>query len=921
MANYSNNGTSSSDSCLISDVIDEDDTHHAEALENIGYACLLNGAQVLLMIGGLVLLLVLLPRTRIATAPRCSVSKGSFSEWLKEAWPSRSKDSQLSPDGLILVRLCELGFTFSCAGSLVGCVLVPIYYTGEADYDDFLQYTLLNIGEKDYWRSWASLVGGVLLVLIALFLLHREWKEFVLMRRNHLRRRAEGLEGPEAAQAQLSVMVENLPADMRNEPALRKLFEDLLGPAAVHSVVVQGETLAIHRKLAKTAKSRIYHGLKGRQEGKPADEEENRRDVQRSEAAPHSTSSHLQKEESRTHFREAMRKAMAVEQNTMYMLQKALDGSRSSTGFVTLTECRAHAIAEQVILFNAMGEKSIQLTSDVCQVSAAPEARDVIWRNAAIPLGELKRRRWIGLSMCAVGLFFWALPVSSVQVIASMDEWHDAPQWVHDFSTSSIGERVVGYLPVLALMLLLILLPYGLQVVCDRIEGQKRKSNLQRQVLFRNLGFQIATLWCTVFSATISRTLTEIAEKPACLPKVLGKALPGQAAYFVTFIIAKIGTSLPVLVIMPVLSAFPWTATDSKGLKPTYCSYASEATQLAIVLILGFLYASISPLILPVCAVYFFLAAFVYRWLFHNVYQSEYDCMGMFWHELFDFSMAALLLGPISLAGIYATFIGPLAWQLQVIWLAPIGIISRYWSWYRLYNPLCSVLPFQDAVELDTRKLGAGSSARCWQMKCLTGEVAVTETFSSDCYIDPAMTESRSHCHSDKSPMDAFASKAMTRIGLHKDHHAKPHVHEFAGPNGCGQTSECATSQGNKTSSSCREDTAESELDAPVAREPAHCNSLQGMATTVGKAMLFDPDAPIPSESGRGRVVDGELYRPTEDNSTIDGVRAMAGSSDSRERKSPSWQLCIPCLPEAVTRQEVQVTPQPLHHSERTPLA
>jgi len=701
----------SDSSCSVLQDLDEE--YHIESIDYIWYAVGINCGQLTIFIGLLLLVLTYLPRARRALAPKWRGSDhASVREYLVELWPYQAKDSELSPDALVIVRLCDMGCWYSVlATSFVGCFLVPVYASGSAKHAGFVQYTILNIGAKDYWRSWISLLGGAGQVLIALYLLHGEWRHFVEMRQRHLRRRAEGQLGAGPAQAQYSVMVENLPEEACKEPAVKQLFEEVLGP--VHSVIVQKDTQALHRWMAQTAKRRLCGCIPF---GSRLDHTNYRHKT---------TDQNLEGQQSG--LKNAAKEAMRMEEKMQDLMYSALHDEKSSTAFVTLTKATSRVIAEQVILFSSVRRKTVQLTSDVCHVRAAPESCDIFWHNAAIPYFELRRRRWAGLAMCGIGFFFWTSAVVTIQALASIEEWNIKDDTVNGALDSPAGHLFVGYLPVIALLLLLYVLPYILALVGDRVEGQKQKSVLQRQVLFRTLGFHVATLWTTVFSANISRTLVDLGNHPSCLPEVLGKALPGQAAYFVIFVIAKMGTSIPLLIAGPLIR-IPWPRGD-KAPDPIHCSLASEVTQLAIVFILSLMYASISPLILPASAVFFIMSGFVYRWLFHNVYEPEFDCTGLFWYELVDFFMAALLLAPISLAGIYATFYRPLAFQLQIIWLLPIGIAFLYVAWYRLYQPLASVVAYQDACAMDRND----SQRMC-----------VIETFSDDYYLDPAMQENAS---------------------------------------------------------------------------------------------------------------------------------------------------------------------------------
>merc|ERR1712050_655753 len=82
------------------------------------------------------------------------------------------------------------------------------------------------------------------------------------------------------------------------------------------------------------------------------------------------------------------------------------------------------------------------------------------------------------------------------------------------------------------------------------------------------------------------------------------------------------------------------------------CAYGSEAATAALVMVIGLTYSFIAPAILPACAIYFGLAALVYRWLFTYVYTPEFDSEGAFWYDLFNSVLLGLLLGTLSLVAL-----------------------------------------------------------------------------------------------------------------------------------------------------------------------------------------------------------------------------------------------------------------------------
>ncbi|CAE7569462.1 TAGLN3, partial [Symbiodinium sp. CCMP2456] len=127
------------------------------------------------------------------------------------------------------------------------------------------------------------------------------------------------------------------------------------------------------------------------------------------------------------------------------------------------------------------------------------------------------------------------------------------------------------YVPVVALLLLLSLLPYVFELISFRYERYKVKSEQHRIVLNRYFGYLMATLYVAVVIGSVWNTFELILKEP---PKALGlvrREVPRVAIYFITFVLARVGISLPILLFYPGLF---------KG--PVHCYFATDASDAAM---------------------------------------------------------------------------------------------------------------------------------------------------------------------------------------------------------------------------------------------------------------------------------------------------------------------------------------------------
>lgn len=686
------------------------DRFRSSEFDYVTTACGINFFQIFCMIVGVSAVMLVFPPAVHVMAPRRRHEGGTrrdFLRWVWEAIKGHHEEGGISIDGMVLVRFCRLGLKCSLFGTVIGFALVPVYATGHNDANGFLQYTISNLEsemEADEPRFFSTVLAAYLISGFVLFLLCLEWKHFIGMQRDHLKRRAQGKEGPAAAQAQYSVLVEKVPHHAQeSEEHLRRSFEQLFGQLGeIHSCVLQKDTTRMYQHKAVEGAleqvccccctgSCLHYGFKSGLDG-----------------------------------------IVSLERSTALIFRALLseEGCSTSTAFITFREAKLQAIAHQVVLFNVRKQKDTEFTD--WRLYPAPEARDMLWYNASMPKSFLEKRKKMGLAMCYCGLVCWSAPIIFIQTITNLETYDTHIPWLIGFIRGTgLYNFLTGYLPVMVLLVLLQMLPHVLMTIAIRVEGLKTKSSVHREVLMRNFWFHMATLVVTVLACSVWKALRVVLDHPSCLPQILGLTIPDVSRYFTTFIIARWGTSLPMLVTWPLLRLlYPpsqiWNklVMDAEDPQPAYCCYAVEATDVAVVLAVGLVYSVIAPSILPFCAIYFALAGAAYHWMFRNVYDQEFDCRGHFWFELFDCAMAGLELGSLSLGGVVSTYTGFWDYRPTALWVLAGGIFFLHARWNWQWRPLCHAITFQDAVEVDDDPSEFGSKE-------------VIKGFDPRLYVDP----------------------------------------------------------------------------------------------------------------------------------------------------------------------------------------
>lgn len=103
----------------------------------------------------------------------------------------------------------------------------------------------------------------------------------------------------------------------------------------------------------------------------------------------------------------AMKGIMELER-TIEMVMLGAYYKYSSTAFVTFRSRVTESIAQQMLL-----------SHDAMEINHAPNPKDVIWDNVAIPKSQVVLRNWITNAGIIVGSIFWSSLVNSVNVFAT----------------------------------------------------------------------------------------------------------------------------------------------------------------------------------------------------------------------------------------------------------------------------------------------------------------------------------------------------------------------------------------------------------------------------------------------------------------------------------------------------------------------
>jgi hypothetical protein len=227
---------------------------------------------------------------------------------------------------------------------------------------------------------------------------------------------------------------------------------------------------------------------------------------------------------------------------------------------------------------------------------------------------------------------------------------------------------VNGYLPVLCLLGLMQLLPLLFELLATHYENRKTNADIQRSILRRFFFYQLANVYVSISAASILDNLSEILDSPSSLLSNFSEMIPTVVGYFISLICTKVrmvggeqragaqekarthkpGSSTAISSIrfslnppylrpaqilagLPVVllrlgallrltflrSCFKESQLTLREMREVYRKqefmYGWEYPTQLFVIVIVFTYAVISPIIIPIGAIYFFGALMVYK--------------------------------------------------------------------------------------------------------------------------------------------------------------------------------------------------------------------------------------------------------------------------------------------------------------------
>ena len=341
----------------------------------------------------------------------------------------------------------------------------------------------------------------------------------------------------------------------------------------------------------------------------------------------------------------------------------ALGSDSCSTGFVTFRRLEDAATASQVLL---------SPIPDSLDTTVAPQPRDLIWENVAVPKTQVETRTMLVDIALGVGAILWSTIVSFIYFLGSLDTLSKLLTFLNEFKDSALYISVQGWLPGMLLLAVIALLP-GVRLHQRAYERTKLRSQIEK-TFCRYFIYNMSNIYVTVIVGSIFEDLKHIIDHPQELMNTLAASIPKVAVYF-TFDHhqGNLGTRLGdakcrCLLVWHAVSkeryldaSSPSLVEKTEDLSPKWTRRKRRRTQRSVarasrgmlfrVTLIAWRYSSrthrlsyvvLFPLLLPFGCLYFALSWCVRRFRAPVFHTPAYESGGELFYKVFDRTIVGL---------------------------------------------------------------------------------------------------------------------------------------------------------------------------------------------------------------------------------------------------------------------------------------
>ncbi|KAI7857049.1 hypothetical protein BDC45DRAFT_603621 [Circinella umbellata] len=638
--------------------------------------------------------------------------------WTLIRTPDKDVLRSVGLDRYMVLRFLRMGIVVFTLFTLLAIpILIPVNLIDQLDSPGLNKLTMGNI--RDPERIWAHLILAIVLSVGVIYYTFRETRQYLVLRRSYLL-------SPEYANTVTAKMlfVPSIPDRVNNIEHLVKIFNRF--PGGVRRIWLtrdvkdlpdivaerQKHVMSLESAITKTiAASYKHYAKKGDTELEDRPESripEKLRPKHRVSSLPIPLPFVGRKVDSIDYYHEEIEK----------LNEKINDAQRSpesyeqlSSAYIEFNQQIAAHMAAQCVTHSqemTMAPRYIQITPN-----------DIIWENMNVKSYERLGRRGVSLLITSAIIIFWAIPVAFVQLVANIDSLSKILPFLEGLKNlpSTLVGIIQGILPAVALAILVAMVPIVFKYLSKQ-EGIPQKSMVDLSLLHKYFFFLfIDVVLVSTIVGGAAQAISQIIGNPLSIINILAESLPKASTFFITYVLLQSlnGTGQAILRAVPLILSYllPFLSTTPRDIymQKAKCPTITLGTLVpshTVIFVLGLLYSTIAPLILPFVCLFFYLSYFIYLYQFLYLYEMEYESGGLAFPRAIRQVYIGLFTWQLTMVGLLA--IQKAIPQLVLMIITLVVSIFALALYDKAFKPLFKYLPIQPGE--DDKKAITTSSER-----------------------------------------------------------------------------------------------------------------------------------------------------------------------------------------------------------------
>ncbi|PHT60090.1 CSC1-like protein [Capsicum baccatum] len=264
---------------------------------------------------------------------------------------------------------------------------------------------------------------------------------------------------------------------------------------------------------------------------------------------------------------------------------------------------------------------------------------------------------------------------------------------------------ITGYLPSAILNGFIYIVPFamiGLARLAGYISQSKKDINACNLVFYFLVG---NVFFLSLLSGSLLDQIGESFSHPKDIPNRLAISIFYLKYFVVAYILTNglAGFSLeilqPGLFLWDALKSYTWDRGKKKSPYVYSLPYYSIIPFVALCMLIGIVYAVVSPLLLPFLVGYFLLGYAVFINQIEDVYITTYETCGLYWPYVHHYIIVAIILMQVTMIGLFGLKAKPSA-SFSVIPLMVVTILFNEYCKMR-FLPTFNHVSIQDAKNND----------------------------------------------------------------------------------------------------------------------------------------------------------------------------------------------------------------------------